>query len=480
MKKIKIILCILVASISFTSCSDAIDITQDGELTEDIAIRNVTDLRGFLTGNVYGSLDISSELQLGSVFTDETGIAPGNSGWYFTEFTNILTTDNGYVSGTWITQYATINRVNRLLKLAQNFTPPPADVVAYNSVIAEARAVRALAYLELEAYFSTDMSNNSALGVMKLIDVPSIDSPVLPRVTNGEIYSLIESDLNFAEANLVTNTNYKYVTKSLIYAIRARMYTYRKMYTQAQTNAQWVVDNSGLILTPTTTYASIWNDGIQGEVIFAISRPSSGSWGDIARFWTTNTTNISGAPLLKMGGNLYTAIAGTGDIRKTVFVDATSTTATKIIDKYPGKGNTPLRNDIKVFRLSEMYLILAEAAADANVLTGANSASFYVQKVKQARTTGTVPLPIYTTKAAAMKGVLGERRAELCFEGHRYLDLKRLGTIAGVTNDRNATDDTANLSAPLNLSTTDHRFTFPIPSSEINANPTIQQNPGYN
>ena len=55
-----------------------------------------------------------------------------------------------------------------------------------------------------------------------------------------------------------------------------------------------------------------------------------------------------------MGANLYAAISGPGDVRKTYFVDPTSTAATKIIDKYPGKGNTPLRNDIKVFRLSEM------------------------------------------------------------------------------------------------------------------------------
>lgn len=478
MKKIKVLLYILVASISFTSCRDAIDIVQDGELTEEVAVQNVTDLRGFLNGNVYGGLDTSNEIQIGSVLSDETGIAPGNSGWYFAEFKGILSTDNGYVSSTWLTQYATINRVNRLIKLAENFTPAAADVAQYNSIIAEARAIRAFAYLELQSYFTTDMANNSALGVIKLTDVPAIDAQ-LPRSTNGEIYSLIESDLNFAESNLIPGNTYKFVTKNMINAVRARMYTYRKMYTQAKTYAQAVITDSSLPLTPTASYASIWSDASQGETIFAISRPSAGTWGNISSYWTTNSSSLSGAPLLKMGGNLYSAISGTGDIRKTVFVDVSSTTATKIIEKYPGKSNTPLRNDIKVFRISEMYLILAEAAADANILTGTNSAADYVQKVKQARTTGTVTAATYTTKVAALQGILKERRAELCFEGHRYVDLRRLGTAAGITMDRAASDDTANLSAPLNLSTSDYRFTFPIPSSEINGNPTIQQNPGY-
>lgn len=478
MKQIKILVCILIASISIVSCRDAIDITQAGELTEDIAIQNVSDLRGFLVGNVYGNLDTSSEIQIGSVLSDETGIAPGSGGQYFSEFRGIFTTTNVYPTSTWLTQYVTINRANRLIKLSQNFTPPPGDVIQYNSVLAEARAIRAFAYLELQSYFTTDMADPNALGVILLTDVPNIEAN-LPRATNAEIYSLIESDLNFAEGNLIPGNTYKFITQSMIDATRARMYTYRKMYPQAKTYAQKVITNSGLTLSTGATYANIWKDTAQGEVIFAISSPSTLGTGGIAGFWTTNTTNISGSPFLKMGGNLFNAISGAGDIRQTVFVDPTSTATTKIIDKYPGKGNTPLRNDTKVFRLSEMYLILAEAAADANILTGANSAADYVRMIRQARNTGTAATPVYGSKVDALKGILNERRAELCFEGHRYVDLRRLGTTAGVTMDRAASDDTQGLSAPLNLSTSDYRFTFPIPSAEISGNPGIVQNAGY-
>ena len=88
-------------------------------------------------------------------------------------------------------------------------------------------------------------------------------------------------------------------------------------------------------------------------------------------------------------------------------------------------------------------------------------------------------MPNYTTKAIAYQDILKERRVELAFEGHRLIDLKRLGSIAGVSIDRNAGDDV--ISTPLTLSITDYRWTLPIPVSELNGNPQLagQQNPGY-
>ena len=89
-------------------------------------------------------------------------------------------------------------------------------------------------------------------------------------------------------------------------------------------------------------------------------------------------------------------------------------------------------------------------------------------------------MPSYANKAEALRDILKERRAELSFEGHRYVDLRRLGAQAGVSNDRSPLDDGgAGLNAPLSLPITDYRWTFPIPSAEKLGNPSIVQNPGY-
>ena len=67
----------------------------------------------------------------------------------------------------------------------------------------------------------------------------------------------------------------------------------------------------------------------------------------------------------------------------------------------------------------------------------------------------------------------------MAFEGHRYLDIKRLAALAGnqgITRD-NTDDDIPN--QPLTLALSDYRFTLPIPQQEIAGNVNIQQNPGY-
>jgi len=510
MKKLKYLAYVIAATFVLSSCNDAIDIVQDGELTEQVALQKVSDLRSFLNGNIYTSFDTTNEIQLTSAFTDEVGITPGNSGWFYAEHRYILNTTTAEVAGIWANSYLTINRVNRLLRAAEQIIPSSNDEeVEYNSILAEARTMRALAYLRLESYFTTDMTDDNALGVIWVEGVPEINAQ-LPRVSNGEIYSKIEADLDFAEQNLQAGNSYYFVTPNLINAIRARMYSYRENYTLAKQYAQAVISNS-VGLTPATPipaspgsdsfnssfysaatanpYRKIWADADQGEIIFALSRPSTGSWGNISSlFTTTNTTDIDGSPLLDMGRNLFNLMDPNYDVRRWAFIDPTSKvsetydtdpdyryTDVLVIDKYPGKGSTPLRNDLKVFRLSEMYLILAEAAVTEHNL---DVAAANVKMVRDARRfAGTAPSLSYSSDQEAYRDILKERRVEFCFEGFRYVDLRRLGEKAGVSIDRNHTDDI--IDAPLTLSITDYRWTLPIPQVEILGNPSIAQNPGY-
>ena len=127
-----------------------------------------------------------------------------------------------------------------------------------------------------------------------------------------------------------------------------------------------------------------------------------------------------------------------------------------------------------------MYFIKAECRAEANDFTGAAS---LIQQVRQARNYiagAIVPAPSYGNSTEANSDILMERYKELCFEGHRYIDLKRIGEKAGVTETNRFPTDSENSSAinPYNISVDDYRFTLPIPQEEINVNP-LQQNPSY-
>lgn len=490
------------------SCDDAHNITQDGEIGDGAVFQKVSDLDAYLKGAVYPNVSISSEILFTSVFTDEVGIGPNNGGQEVGLHRFQLNASTGYPAAIWANHYYVINRVNRLIKASTTIPVEASEEATFNDIIGQAKVLRAFSYLQLLTYFSTDMSDDNALGVMLFDYVPAITEK-LPRSKNADVFALIEADLSDAKASITQATPvgaHKFVSKTLIDAIYARMYLYRKNYPLAKQYAQDVITGSGLVLAPATPYVAgnfyaetttnpyrrMWADTAGGEIILSLSRPVSGAWGDIAAGFFFNTTNLTGGAFLDMGRNLFNELnAVNGDIRRLAFVDPTSlidpnyltnpayiTSDAQIIDKYPGKGNTPLRNDLKVFRLSEMYFILAECAVYDSQL---NVAAGYIKNIRDARNRlGAQPLPVYASATDAWADILAERRKELCFEGHRYVDIKRLGVLANKSIDRSITDDT-NTSLPTTISNTDYRFTLPIPQDEISGNVQIreQQNPNY-
>ncbi len=503
MKKIFSLIAVLGLFLS-SSCDDAIDIIQEGELSEAALFETSNDMQDFLIGNVYPFVSIDNEIGFTANFTDEIGIGPSNGGQGTELFRYILTPAEGYASSLWLNKYTLINRVNRLIRGATLITvKDEADQIRVNSILAEARALRAFAYMQLLAFYSTDMTDPEALGVMLLDFVPEVDTK-LPRVRNAEIFALIEADLQFAQTNYrlpeppIPANQYKFVTQDFINATYARFYLYSGNYALAKQYAQQAITESGLVLTPATPYNAanfytagtsnpyrrMWADaappGGRGEILFALSRPTAGGGGSIGGTFFFNTTELTGGAFFNMGLNLFSELnENAGDIRRLAFVDPTSTAEDRIIDKYPGRTNAALRNDIKIYRISEMYFILAECAVVENQLS---TVAGYIKNIRDARSRiGAVALPVYTSAQDAWADIVDERRKELCFEGHRYIDLKRLGVLANRSIDRNASDDRL-ATTPLTISNTDYRFTMPIPQSEIQGNPNIrdQQNPGYN
>lgn len=249
---------------------------------------------------------------------------------------------------------------------------------------------------------------------------------------------------------------------------------------------------SGFPIAP--EYRLMWVDAVQGEVIFSIQHPNDDN--NFGSTYNTNQSYTGGAPLWDMGRNLYDLYTlplggGAQDFRRWSFVDRSSTiaadatTATKngneiVIDKYPGKPGSHNSNDEKVFRMSEMYFIKSECRVEAGDLLGAANA---IQQIRQARnyiSGATVPTPSYANDQEAYADILTERYKELCFEGHRYIDLKRAGSKAGVSETNRFSKDSENSSAtnPFNISVNDFRFTLPIPQSELNVNSNMVQNPG--
>ena len=135
---------------------------------------------------------------------------------------------------------------------------------------------------------------------------------------------------------------------------------------------------------------------------------------------------------------------------------------------FVGKVNTNVWDsplNFPVLRLSEIYLILAEAAgpADAQALEAVN-------KVRRRAFGLDVNAPSAKDFTAATPNfaaaVQRERRYELAFEDDRWFDLKRQGKL--LTN--------AEL---IKKGIKPYNVVLPIPQSERDANPSLVQNDGY-
>ena len=143
----------------------------------------------------------------------------------------------------------------------------------------------------------------------------------------------------------------------------------------------------------------------------------------------------------------------------------------KVINKFPNTGSAD-KDETKVIRMSEVFLIAAEAAYHTGDEPGALTYLNAVATQRDPNFTG------YSSSGQSLlDDILLERRKELAFEGHRYWDLA--SNNLDVVRVNLAGNYPGNV--PLTLSANDFHRILPIPQSELDANPSIreQQNPGY-
>ena len=189
-----------------------------------------------------------------------------------------------------------------------------------------------------------------------------------------------------------------------------------------QRNKQWL---AGLIFD--TNGNPVMNGNGQMNIINELR------WGG---FDTTNAFNI--------GGDTFTSPAGTVQGVRSV--------------KYrpdPNHGNgQSMNNDFQVFRYADVLLMKAELLLSKNNA----EALALVNQVRAVRSAS----PLASINATSL---LKERGLEFAFEGWRRNDLIRFGKWEGTWGIKTSTDPTRRL--------------FPIPQNQIDTNPKLDQNPGY-
>lgn len=352
---------------------------------------------------------------------------------------------------------------------------------------------------------------------------PGTEFPVqMNRIT---LFNYIESELLAIESSLSPRSAQEYgrATQGAAQTLLAKLYLNSQVYTGTDrytdviTYCEKVINGGGYSLESKYTNLFRADNNMSNEMIFAISSDGSRtlSYGS-----TTFLINGSGFPT--------TVVAATGDTTagssypSLTLRDTTGSTAgwqgligaKELIRQFPDSGqdsrfqfvtglrlpdilaipNTPLKQgyivkkfrnltsqnvfggnasfadtDFPLFRLADVYLMYAEANLRGG---GGNSgqALTYFNALRE-RAYGNSS---HNAAGISLDDILSERSRELYWEAHRRTDLIRFGKFTGGSyvwtwkgNDAAGT------------STAEYLNLYPLPASELTANPNLTQNPGY-
>lgn len=504
MKTINKFIYILVSALllSFVGCDDFLDRSPQGSYTED------DDTSGGVEGKVFAvysklrSYNITAGIPAFLVHMvrseDSEKGSTENDGPDNAEFWDNFdyNTTNGTLDTYWNHNYSIIHDCNAVLDTLQKMNNPELAVLE-----AEAKFFRAYCYFNLVRAWG---------------EVPKIDFWIdndetkanIAKSPESEIYTLIDSDLTFAEQNLPIVWESKYVgrlTWGAARSLHARTYMMRNDWGNLFAASTEVI-NSGIYNLDTPVDQVFTDNGENcGESIFELqctataALPASTSIG--SQFCEVQGVRGSGQWDLGWGWHMGTKELGKafeeGDPRKDAtliyfrrpgeseadaipnkpwgekpvsdamgaYFNKKAYTSPSMRDKYTRKG---FWVNIRIIRYPDVLLMGAEAA---NELGNTNQALEYLEQVRShARGGDNAILPKVTTQnqQELRAAIQHERRVTLALEPDRFYDLVRWGIAREVLHAAGKTNYQEK-----------HRL-LPIPQAQIDkSGGVLKQNPNY-
>jgi hypothetical protein len=388
-------------------------------------------------------------------------------------------------SSFWSTCYRIISYANLILESIDDLNVPTADQATKADYKGQALTIRALAYFDLTRLYGYPYPKDQG----KSLGVPIVDKPVTSgykptRNTVAECYDFILKDLNDAVTLLSEAKNNGRFNKWAAMSLLSRVYLYKGDNANALKYAKEAIsgaESKGYKLWSNAEYETAWAGEFGNEVLFELQLTTAENQGNEAIGYLVAARGYDDILLsddwtVKLMGN------ETDDIRYRCVINNTSynsKSGRRYMWKYPvnsGESSTTYYlGNVKVLRLSETYLIAAEAAAK---LGNANddAVKYLDAIVKRGNPANTV-----SETTVTLDRVLEERRKELVGEGHRFFDAIRNGkTITrstGLAFPHLSEIQPEAWSFDWNY----YKVVLPIPIAEINANENIkdQQNPEY-
>jgi len=439
--------------------SDFIYTTEDGLQSGIVSLykfeRDRYDVR---TEDYMGSVLLSSRSDLAFSRTGYTGLM----GRYQRGVSPVDQGANFVTSLFWNHYYNIANKATEIISSAEVIED--IDEAVRNRVIAEARFFRAHAYFYLYRMFNNIYVSDVPITVDNAFDV--IDD----RSSDEEIFSLINSDLEFAVNNLPWEATFGRLNKGTAKHVKAKVAMWLGDWGEARDQALGVIEDPESPHSLVGSTADVFSGSRDhSEALFVIQAQDDFTAGGdnsmINANYVTQYFQISGIesnieqggrgfsrvlPNLYLQGLLAEDPNDTRDddtyIRREYFYTSGDRIGQKVDDyapitdlenpsetyaryyqrmhpsiiKFAQDDDNPdsylNRSNVMVYRLAETYLIAAEAI----MRSGGGDPLTYVNAIRERA--GAAPM-----EAVDEQAILDERARELAFEGQRWFTLKRMG-----------------------------------------------------
>jgi len=480
------ILPLIILALSFGSCKKSfLEIDPAQQTSVDMVVIDLPSTKAAVMGT-YGLLQSAayygrSLVVLPDLMADNMYISRRNSNRYTSYDQYITTVNDGTASGSWNIMYRTIVNANIIISKGEKLSLPESETGELKHLIGEAYTLRALAHFDLLRLYAAPYNASADaghIGVPVVIKSGTSKEDVISpgRNTVKEGYTQIVTDLQKAVTLLpaaapigFSASNRGHITHYAAKALLSRVYLYMGDWANAEAMATEVISSNKYTLLTNANYAA-------GSANFRTQNNAEGIF-EVQFTPTDNLAQDALCSFLLQGASYGDGLATddlynlykTTDVRRNFMAKSKRSGSggedpAFVITKY--NNIATYEEGVKVIRLSEVYLIRAEARAkQGKDALAAADLDVVAKRADTAKPTTT------ETGTALQNLILVENRKEFAFEGHRLFDLTR--HKQGFTKYR-----TGGILIP--IENTSLKTILPIPLAEMNSNPNMVQNAGYN
>lgn len=470
---VSIVSLFLIIIFSVTNCTNPLEPNVNSELSSNTL--NTKEGMNALLSSAYANAQINSSFG-GRVGYTYSSMLPAGLAWTrkggvnsnlqpLIDFT--WTSDNQFLGAYWNVLYEAIRDANIVLANIENDNFSTEFI---NQVTAEAKFIRGWSYSELYVKF----------GPIPLQKTPT-DDPRLPRASEEEMRSFIEQQLSEAASTLpVEQEEYGRATKGAVLGVLSKYYLNTKQWQKSADIAEQIIDmNEYRLMSNYEDVFALENEGNK-ELLWVL--PYNGNSGNNINAFTfpvnyplpfTNIRNFAAETFLF--DSFVNSFEDNDSRKELIQTEYTTTAGEQFIGlgndqslprKYPfdpnGSGGSQ-GQDVPVVRYADILLSQAEAL---NEINGPTQES--IDLINQVRErAGVEPLDINDFNKESLRDqIFAEREKEFFYEFKTREFRIRQGTFISIAQSRGKNAQS-------------HHVLYPIPQEEMDANPQVNQNPGY-